>query len=256
MPAEIRRNHARSQRIRGGVRALEPPGQLECKQHVGELGLTVRPPRVVAAFPGQVVELDADLRCRANRRAAADDDDPALRRRDDLRQQLIDEDEVPEMVDDELFLDAVDLLEFGQLHHARIADQHVDRVRSRPHVLGCRDDRREIRQLDDDRRGPPLDAVASIDRLLPRPPRAEHVRAAQRQHSHRLVTDTRVAAGHQRGQARQVDAGGDFLGGRVRPERADRDVRRKRQLVVAAATGEPRRSEGRGRGGEQSASVG
>ena len=65
------------------------------EQQIGELGLPVGFPRVVAAFTGQVVELDADLG-RGQVRATAHHHDPALI--GELGEQLGDEQEVTDVV--------------------------------------------------------------------------------------------------------------------------------------------------------------
>jgi hypothetical protein len=44
--------------------------------------------------------------------------------------------------------------------------------------------------------------------------------AAQREHAHGFVADARVAAGHQRGFAAQVEAGRNVLGRGVEPQAA------------------------------------
>ncbi len=164
-------------------------------------------------------------------RHAAHDDDAALRRRRHAVEQAVDENEVPQVIDDELRLEAAHLLQLGQ-QHAGIADERIDRRRELANRRGARDDGVEVAQLEHDRRRFALDARAGFLAALERAGRADHVRAAQRQHAHRLETYARVAARHDDGLARQVDACRHLLGRRVGCERAARRVLRARASSV------------------------
>src|SRR5210317_1050526 len=81
--------------------------------------------RVVVSLAAEIIELDA-LLAGPIMGIAADHDDATLGRRNNLIQQQVNQQEVPEMVDHELLLEAVNLLEFLQGHDGRIADQHID----------------------------------------------------------------------------------------------------------------------------------
>jgi hypothetical protein len=104
-------------------RACKPPRELLGKQHVRELGTTVRFPAVVAALATEIVEVDADSRSAAMQRAAHHDDAGGWRKRPE---QARHEQEVPEVVGEELKLVAVGELQPRQRHDARVADDAAE----------------------------------------------------------------------------------------------------------------------------------
>ena len=68
---------------------------------------------MIIAFTRQVVELDSLFGCRTHGHTAADIHDTALRCVDDVFEQAVDEYEMAQMVNEKLFLDAIDLFEIG-----------------------------------------------------------------------------------------------------------------------------------------------
>ena len=122
---DVGRDDAGVQRVRRRARALQALRELEREQAVGELRVAVGLP--FPALPRKVVELDAAGR-RLRVRHTADDDDAALRRRGHAVEQAVDENEVPQVIDDELRLEAAHLLQLGQ-QHAGIANERIDRRR-------------------------------------------------------------------------------------------------------------------------------
>src|SRR5688500_5961723 len=91
----------------------------------------------VAAFEPclarQISKLDTAFR-RITMIAAADDDDAALRGRPHAIEQPVSQNEVAEMVDDELLLEAVHLLPLAE-HDAGVQNEHVERKAHRLDVF-------------------------------------------------------------------------------------------------------------------------
>ena len=152
-----------------------------------------------------------------------------------------------QMVDQELDFQAVLLLKFPQ-QHAGVADQHVDGRVHGPDRFGTGNDGVEVAEFEHGRRGPALHAGAGVASLFPSAAGADHVGAAQRQHAQGLVTDARIAAGHQGRPARQVEPGSNFLGRGRRPEGAHRHV-------GTPGAGQVGRQHGRGTGLQKASSI-
>ena len=112
--------------------------------------------------------------------------------------------------------------------HARVADQHVDLRVERADLARARDHRIEIAELEHDGSRFALHARTRLLAALERARRADHVRAAQREHAHRLEADSGVAPRDDDGLAGHVDACRDVLGRRVGREVAARRVLRER----------------------------
>jgi hypothetical protein len=102
-----------------GARLAQAPLELAREQEVGELGLAVGAPRLVAALlPIEVVEPDLAHAVRAG----GDHDDAVA----DPRQQQVREREVAEVVGADLHLEAVGGARLRDRHHAGVVDQDVD----------------------------------------------------------------------------------------------------------------------------------
>ncbi len=129
------------------------------------------------------------------------------------------------MIDDELHLEAAHLLQLRQ-KNAGVADERVDRRIERANRFRARDDGVEVAELEHDGRRFTLNARTRLLAALGRARRADHVRAAQRQHAHRLEADAGIAAGDDDGLAGEVDAFRHLLRRRVGRERAARHVLR------------------------------
>jgi hypothetical protein len=110
-------------------------------------------------------------------RHAADDHDTTLRCGHDAVEQTIREQKMAQMIDDELHLDAIDLLQLVQ-EHAGVQDQHVDRRLERANLLGTSHNRIEVRELEHDGSGPAFDADARFAASLDRARRADDMGAA------------------------------------------------------------------------------
>ncbi|WP_233580213.1 hypothetical protein [Luteimonas sp. 100069] len=121
------------------------------------------------------------------------------------------------MVHDERLLEAAHLFERVE-NHAGVADHGVERNIERADRVACRDDRIEIRKIQDDRCGPAFDRRACGLAGGTRTRGADHVRAAQGQHAHGFPADAGVAAGDDDGATAQVETCGGLLGGRARIE--------------------------------------
>ncbi len=162
---------------------------------------------------GQIVELDAAVGGLPVGHAA-DDHHAPLRGRDDAVQQLGGQQEVSQMVDDELHLDALDLLQRGQ-EHAGVADESIDRHSHRADLPGAGHDGREVTELEDDGCDMACDVGAGVATLFQGTCGADHVRTPQRQDTQGLVADPGIAAGDDHCLAAQIDSLGDGIGGRV-----------------------------------------
>ena len=196
-----------------------------CKQNVRKLGVAVSHGVAVAVGERQVVEADALFGSVGIGRSTRYDDDPRLPAEIQPIEQPVRENEVTEMIDREMPLDAVDQFAVvAAAAVARIADQNIDRELQRPNLLGAGNDGLRIGEFELERTRHALDAIAGRLRPIERATRAQHIGAAQGQHAHRLETDSRGAAGDNGDLVFEVDALGDFLGGRFGIERAPRDV--------------------------------
>lgn len=148
------------------------------------------------ALAGEIVELNAAGR-RIAMIAAADHDDAALLSRQDPIEQPICKDEMPEMIDDELLLDAVHLLQIGE-QDAGVENQHVYRRMQRLNLVGACDNGREIGKLQRKRRRMTTNASTRLVRRPERAPSADDVRASQSEYPHHFITDAGGGACHDR----------------------------------------------------------
>ena len=170
------------------------------------------------AFACQIVELNAALRY-APVRGTAHDDDTSLGRGDDAVHQPVSENEMAEVVDDELYFEAPDLLQFPK-QYAGVENQHVDRHVHGLNPICTSDDRIEVRKLQYDRSDAARHAVRCIPAFLDRSRCAEHMRTAKREDAHGLVADARIAARDDGSLPAEVKTRGRVLGRRFRPEGA------------------------------------
>ena len=224
-----------------GTGALEAARQFQGVQPVGELGVPVGPLRREPRFSCKVVELNAVVG-RVLVRAAADDHDPALRRGDHQVQKLIDQDEVPQVVGDEVRLDAVDVPQFVE-YGAGVADQDIQRRAHGADLLRALHCRLEFGQFEHQRSGSACDACTGLLAPFQRARRAKDVGAAQRQGPHGFVADAGVAARNEGRLAAEVQSGRDVIRGGAAAEFAA-------DILAGEGGGGP---QGRARGCEQAA---
>lgn len=230
MAAQLRLDHARVHGVRGdgGDVALllggaQPPRELGAEEHVGQLALLVRPPRVVRPLRVEVVEVDATGGVRQRREG----DDAGGRGLDEPGQQQAGEEEVAEVVDAELQLEAVLGLHARAGHDAGVVDEQVDAglrledlARALAHRLQVRQVEAPHHQLARARRV--ADARADLGRrllgLLHVTARHHHPGPYPAQVQRRGLADARVAArdddrlavqaGHAAALAREQPHGG------------------------------------------------
>ena len=154
-------------------------------------------------------------------------------------QQLVDQDEVPQVVDHENLLDTVDQFQLAERIDAGVADQHIQ---PHPHLAyrpGAGDCRIEIRQFQCQRRGPAGHRRTGRSGLFQGAAGTDDMRTAQGEHPHGFVTQAGIAAGDQRGATVKVQPGGDLLGGGLGTEGADGKAGIEADLrAVAIAAGQ------------------
>ena len=173
---------------------------------VGELRLAVGPPGPVPTVQVGIVGVHRPTHVVGGARHR---DDPSRVRTQQRRHQQRGEGEVPEVVDAELHLEAVDGLALGDAHHAGVVDEDVDRLvagEDPPGGLAHRCQRAEI-ELDDLQgcaRRAAADVRLGLRRLLLVAGRYHYLGARRRQRTRGLEPEAAVGAGDDRRAARQV----------------------------------------------------
>src|SRR5581483_9986604 len=104
------------ERVGGDAGAVEPAGELTREEDVGELGLRVDGEAAVVTGRLQVVEIETVARTLV--RVGRDVDDPGRRTRAYAVEEQVGEQEVPEVVDAERHLEALDRLLAPLQHQA------------------------------------------------------------------------------------------------------------------------------------------
>jgi len=153
--------------------------QLQCKQHVGQLGLTIGALVLVTVGGAEIVEFDPLFWSARIRGATRHYDDSALVGHVEASKQAIHKDEMTEVVDHKMLLDAVD--EFALTTTAEvagIAHQNIRRHVQGANCVGTFDHRIKVGQLKRQWRCNADDAIASRLCLLERSARANDVGTA------------------------------------------------------------------------------
>ena len=163
-------------------------------------------------------------------------DDPAARPARQLVEQLFRQDHVPQVVDHEDLLDAVDQGEFGEAAYAGIENQHIETRAHSGDCLGASCRRLEISQFQGHRRGVAGNTGAGQARFFQGAASTDHVGTAQGEHAHALVANAGVAAGYQGRFATEVQPLGNLFSGGVGTKRADRQAAIYAERVVTSAT--------------------
>src|SRR5207237_1942105 len=127
-----------------GPGGLEPPGELERKQQVGQLRLRVRPPAGVVTLAREVAEFDQPSEVGH----AADGHHAGARLFLERAQQQAGQRKVPEVVGAQLELKAVRRPGVGGGHDAGVVDEEVQPVAAGPEVLAERTHRAEVGEVE------------------------------------------------------------------------------------------------------------
>ena len=169
---------------------------------------------IVVAAKAQIVEEDPHFRRFGIRGLAGDNHNPALTGEDQAIQYSVDENEMAEMIDDEVLLDAVDQFKVvATTKIAGIAYKNINGCIQGANRFSTGHNRFKIAKVKLHGRRSTDDLVTSSLSSFQRPTRPHNIRASQCEYTHCFKTNSRCAARYDDEFAIQVNSGSNFFRG-------------------------------------------